>query len=266
MWTIRRPVERAVAALRDATREQILVAMLGIPRLLRHPVWHQVDPDQGAGQGVVLVPGFGVGQRSLTLASSWLRARGYVPADAHIGLNIGCTNDLVGRLERRLEQHAEATGRPVVLMGQSRGGGLARLVAIRKPDLVRGLVMMGTPVLDPLGAHPNVVRIARALTRLSAIGLPGLLDGDCFTGPCFRDNSAAMIAPLPTGIPAVAVYSQYDGIVPWRLCLDPYAECVEVGSTHTGMGLDPDVYTALEPRLAAWAATTVSTGALSRAS
>jgi hypothetical protein len=74
-----------------------------------------------------------------------------------------------------------------------------------------------------------------------------------------------MIAPLPAGVPAVTVYSQYDGIVPWQLCLDPYAECVEVGSTHTGMGLDPDVYTALEPRLAAWAATTTD-HALSRAS
>jgi pimeloyl-ACP methyl ester carboxylesterase len=265
MWTLRRPVERAVAALREAAREQILVAMLGIPRLLCHPVWRQVNPDQGGGQGVVLIPGFGVGRRSLALASTWLRVRGYVPADARIGFNVGCTSDLVGRLERRLEQHAEATGRPVVLIGQSRGGGLARLVAIRKPELVRGLVMLGTPVLDPLGAHPNVVRIARSLTRLSALGLPGFLDDDCFTGPCFQENSAAMIAPLPAGVPAVTVYSQYDGIVPWQLCLDPYAECVEVGSTHTGMGLDPDVYTALEPRLAAWAATTTD-HALSRAS
>ncbi|GGP77606.1 alpha/beta fold hydrolase [Saccharothrix coeruleofusca] len=238
-------------AVRAATREQVLVAMMDIPRLLRDPVWRAADPDQGRGTGVLLVPGFGFGDASLALTATWLRRRGYRPAPARIGLNVGCTSELVDRIERRLREHAEATGGPVVLLGQSRGGWLARLVAVRRPELVRGLVMLASPVLDPLGAHPSVVRVARALARLSAAGLPGLLDGDCFAGPCFEENIAAMAAPLE--VPAVAVYSREDRIAPWHLCQEPFAECVEVSSTHTGMGLDPDVYRALEPRLARWA-------------
>lgn len=241
-----------VGATRAAAREQVLlVAMLGIPRLLAHPTWRAVDPDEGRGLGVLLVPGFGFGDRSLQLARSWLRKRGYAPIGARIGLNVGCTTELVDRLERRLEAHAEATGGPVVLFGQSRGGGLARLLSVRRPELVRGLVMLASPVLDQLGAHPSVVRVARSLARLSAAGIPGLLDRDCFAGSCYDTNSTAMAQPLE--VPAIAVYSRNDLIAPWELCADPCADCIEVDSTHTGMGLDPEVYRLLAPRLAAWA-------------
>ncbi|WP_436497957.1 hypothetical protein [Actinokineospora sp. HUAS TT18] len=118
---------------------------------------------------------------------------------------------------------------------------------------MRGVAMLGSPVLDQLGAHPSVVRIAHWPARLSALGAPGLINQDCLAGQCFQINSTALAQPLPDGVPAGSVYSRNDGIVPWKLCLDPYAECVEVGSSHTGMRLDPDVFTALRDRLAAWA-------------
>jgi pimeloyl-ACP methyl ester carboxylesterase len=245
--------------IRDLVRqieaqEQLLIVTLGmVPRLLRDTAWRKVKAHQGNGLGVLLVPGFGCGDHTLTLTSRWLRARGYRPTGARIGLNVGCTTTLVDRLEERLVEHAEATGRRVVLLGQSRGGWLARLLAARRPDLVRGLVMAGSPVLDPLGANPNVVRAARFLTRLSTLGVPGLLDPDCFTGSCYRTHSAALTTPLPDGVPALAVYSRLDRIAPWQLCQDPSAECVEIRSSHTAMALHPDFYRAVEPRLAAWA-------------
>jgi hypothetical protein len=43
-------------------------------------------------------------------------------------------------------------------------------------------------------------------------------------------------------------------VVGWRSCQDPEAEWLEVGSSHTGMGTDPELYAALATRLAAWAA------------
>ncbi|UVS77360.1 alpha/beta fold hydrolase [Actinokineospora sp. UTMC 2448] len=232
-------------------RERVLAAMLGIPALIRHPVWRRADPEQGRGRGVVLIPGFGVGGSSLALVHSWLAARGYKPAGARIGLNVGCTTDLVKRLERRVKEMADRTGRRVVLLGQSRGGWLGRLVAVRRPELVRGLVMAGSPVLDPLGAHSKVVRVAQFLARLSAMGVPGLLNAACLSGDCMRTHRAALGAALP--VPALAVYSRQDAIVPWELCLDPCAECVEVSSSHTGMALDPAFFAAVQPKLAEWA-------------
>ncbi|HEX2133552.1 MAG TPA: alpha/beta hydrolase [Actinophytocola sp.] len=241
-----------------ASREQTLVvALTMVPRLLRHSVWHEARRNQGGGLGVLLVPGFGCGDWTLTMTGAWLRARGYRPAGARVGLNLGCTTDLVDRIEQRAAEHADRTGGPVVLLGQSRGGWLSRLVAVRRPDLVRGLVQIGSPVLDPLGASPAVIRAARVLTRLSTVGVPNLLDDDCFTGECFRVNSTALSEPLPDNVPALAVYSRLDRVAPWRLCQDPYAECVEIRSSHTAMALHPDFYQALRPRLAAWAKATV---------
>jgi pimeloyl-ACP methyl ester carboxylesterase len=241
--------------LRSAARESAFRALWDVPRLLRHPVWRNADPGQGNGLGVVLVPGFGAGEASLSPAAAWLRARGYLPVRSGVGFTVGCTADLLKKLLRSTEKHAERTGRPVVLLGQSRGGGLARMAAARRPDLVHGLVMLGSPVLDPLGAHPNVLRIARFLARLASAGVPGLLDDDCLRGPCFEENVKTLAEPLR--VPAISIFSRLDGIVPWQLCQDPCAECVEVRSTHTGMGFDPQVYEVLGPRLAAWVTGTI---------
>ncbi len=224
-----------------------------IPRLVRHPVWQARDPGQGGGTAVLLVPGFGVGDWSLSPLRTWLAARGYRPETSHTGLNLGCTTVLLRRLEHRLDALAASTGGRVVVVGQSRGGWLGRLVAVRRPDLVRALVMLAAPVLDPLGARPGSVRAARSLTRLAALGVRGVLDDDCFAGACYRTNRALLAARLPDDVPGVSVYSRHDTVAPWQLCQDPCAEGVEVTSSHVTMGLDPDVYTAVDSRLRAWA-------------
>ncbi|WP_439658428.1 alpha/beta fold hydrolase [Lentzea sp. HUAS TT2] len=242
---------RALRSLHSIAREHVGTAMLGI-QLMGHPAWRHADPDEGAGAGVLLVPGFGAADAALSPTSIWLAHRGYRPAGARIGFNLGCTTELVDRIEQRLEEHADTTGGPVVLIGHSRGGGLARLAAVRRPELVRGLVMLGSPVVDPMAANANVMLAAHALTRLAAVGVPGLMDRECFNGTCYENSTQALAGPLPHGVPAVSMYSRSDAVVPWRLSLDPSAECVEVNSTHIGMGVAPDVYTALRPRLAAW--------------
>lgn len=242
----------ALRSLRSVAREHAVTAKLGF-QLLADPVWRETDPGEGGGLGVLLVPGFGAADVSLSFVSTWLGHRGYRPAGARIGFNLGCTTELVDRIEQRLEEHADATGGPVVLVGHSRGGGLARLAAVRRPDLVRGLVMLGSPVVDPLAANPHVMLAARTLARLAAAGVPGLMNHECFNGTCHDDSVQALAVPLT--IPAVSMFSRDDAVVPWRLSQDPSAECVEVDSTHIGMGLAPDVYRVLQQRLAVWTPT-----------
>lgn len=56
------------------------------------------------------------------------------------------------------------------------------------------------------------------------------------------------------GTPVTAIYSQRDGVVDWRACLDHHFDRtthIEVRSTHLGLGLDPDVWFALARALAA---------------
>jgi pimeloyl-ACP methyl ester carboxylesterase len=224
--------------------------VLGVGRrgLRNHPIWTAAA--DGAGLGVVVVPGFGGADASMAVLRRWLARRGYAPTGAGLGLNLGCSAELTGRLERCVEDHVRATGGPVVLVGHSRGGWLGRLVAVRRPELVRGLVMLGTPVLDPLDARGVAQAVLRALLRLSAAGVPGVLDRDCVDGACRDATVAGLAAPLTP--PAVAVYSRGDGVVGWRSCLDPAAEWVEVRSSHTGMGIDPELYEMLARRLAEW--------------
>jgi pimeloyl-ACP methyl ester carboxylesterase len=222
---------------------------LTAPALLRHPVW-QAGTADGGGAGVVVVPGFAGADASMGMLRRWLERRGYAATGAGLGINVGCTEELADRLERRLDEHTERTGGPVALVGHSRGGLLARIVAVRRPDLVRGLAMLGSPVLDPLDAGGLATVVLPAVLRLSELGVRGLVDGDCLTGPCSAATVMGLAAPLP--VPAVAIYSRDDGVVGWRSCQDPEAEWVEVTSSHTGMGTDPAVYAALAPRLATW--------------
>jgi pimeloyl-ACP methyl ester carboxylesterase len=235
--------------LRRLVREFGPVFGVGRRALHRHPIWTD-GAAEGGGAGVVVVPGFGGADATMAVLRRWLTGRGYAAVGAGLGLNLGCTEDLVRRLERRVADHARATGGPVVLIGHSRGGWIGRLVAVRRPDLVAGVVMMGSPVLDPLDAHGVALAVLRILLVLARLGVPGVLDDDCLHGAC-RDTAAAGLA-APLGPPAVAIYSREDGVVGWRSCRDPGAEWVEVRSSHTGMGVDPELYGVLAPRLAGW--------------
>jgi len=58
----------------------------------------------------------------------------------------------------------------------------------------------------------------------------------------------------PVQVPLTTIFSRRDGVVDWRASLDHYsprAHHVEVGSTHTGLGLDPDVWVAVAEALGA---------------
>lgn len=242
---------RLARTLRVLGRDLGPVVQVTLPALLRHPVWTGAVAF-GGGRGAVVVPGFGGADWSMAVLRRWLARCGYRAVGGGLAMNLGCTADLVDRLERRAEALARATGGPVVLVGHSRGGLLCRMLAVRRPDLVAGLAMLGSPVLDPLDLRGAAGPVLRVLVRLSQAGVRGLLDDACLTGDCRDATAVGLSAPLR--VPALAVFSQDDRVVRWDACRDPSAEWVEVGSSHTGMGTDPDLYAALLDRLHRWAA------------
>ncbi|HET7046985.1 MAG TPA: alpha/beta fold hydrolase [Solirubrobacteraceae bacterium] len=194
---------------------------------------------------VLLVPGLMAGDASLAMLRGWLRRRGSCTSLAGMRLNVDCAERAVGRLEVRLRSLAESTGQRVVLIGQSRGGELARVLAVRNPDAVRTLVMLGSPVLDPLSVGRPVLTALRSVARLGDLGVPGTLTTECADGECceaFREHVRARLAP---DVRVVAIYSRSDGIVSWRACLDPGARQVEVESSHAGMSVNHEVYRVL---------------------
>jgi triacylglycerol lipase len=195
---------------------------------------------------VLLIPGFMAGDNSLGVMRHWLRRRGHRVSMSGMRVNVGCAERIVSRLQTHLERFAADSGGPVVLIGQSRGGALARALAVRDPDNVSGLVTLGSPVRDGLAVSPSVLRTVRWVARLGDLGVPGVFSTSCRDGECCEAFSEDLAAPLPDGLDAVAVYSRSDGIVDWRACLDPHAEQVEVDSSHCGMSVHPEVYRVLE--------------------
>lgn len=191
---------------------------------------------------VLLVPGFMASDQSLSVLKGWLRRRGSRAASAGMWINVDCGERTAAALDARVQRLAERTGREVVLIGQSRGGQLARVLAVRNSDVVGGLVMLGSPVLDPLQVGPAVLRAVRSVARLGDLGMPGMFSSECGDGACCATYREDLTAPLPQTTRALAIYSRSDGIVAWQSCLDPYARQIEVDSSHSGMSVHRDVY------------------------
>jgi pimeloyl-ACP methyl ester carboxylesterase len=190
---------------------------------------------------VLLVPGFMAGDLTLRAMSRTLRRRGFHTYRAHIRANVSCTAVAAAELEARIESIAIKRDSRVRVVGHSLGGMLARGLAVRRPDLISGIVTMGSPMLAPGAHHQLLTTSVDVLVRLSRAGVPGLMAEDCVAGDCARQSFGESREPLPDGVAFTAIYSKRDGIVDWRACVDPAARAVEVAASHVGMALDPSV-------------------------
>jgi pimeloyl-ACP methyl ester carboxylesterase len=219
---------RLVRRTRTDRRARAVLPYVGSHRVPAH------DP-------VLLIPGFMAGDPTLRAMSSFLRLQGFRTYRAQIVVNVGCTREAANRLERRLESIAVKRDRKVTIVGHSLGGMLARGLAARRPDLVEGIVTMGSPVLAPGAIHKVLAWDAQMLARLTRAGFRGMMGADCFGGECARLSFEESHLPVDPDLAFTAIYSRRDGIVDWRACLDPAAEQVEVRTSHCGMAVDPVV-------------------------
>jgi triacylglycerol lipase len=121
--------------------------------------------------------------------------------------------------------------------------------AARRPDLVAGIVTLGSPVLAPGAHHVSLARSVDLLVRLNRAGLRGLMAEDCVAGRCAQESFDQARAALSDDIDFTAIFSRRDGIVDWRACIDPAATAVEVRCSHVGMAFDPGVIAAVSAAL-----------------
>jgi pimeloyl-ACP methyl ester carboxylesterase len=222
--------------------------------LFRSSVWRGGGVPDGDGRPVLLIPGFMAGDGSMNTLTRWLRLNGYRTRRAGIRANVGCSEDYVTRLEGRLEQLFDETGQRVAIIGQSRGGVIARALATRRPDLVSGLVNLGAPTVNQLSAHPFVLAQVLFVGVLGTGRIPGMFRVSCLRGACCERFRADLANAFPSDVGYTALYSKTDGVVDWRACLDPAAEQIEVRASHLGMGLNAEVYAELGNALGRFAA------------
>ena len=157
---------------------------------------------------VLLVPGFLAGDSSLRPMSRSLRHDGFRTYRADIRANVGCTRAAAVQLEERLEEIALRRGSRVRIVGHSLGGMLARGVAASRPDLVSGIVTMGSPMLAPGAHHASLARSVDLLVRLNRAGMRGLMAEDCVAGHCAQESFDQARAPLPDDVDFTAIFSR----------------------------------------------------------
>ena len=222
----RRPGLWSLARESQALRELPRLAW-SLPDLTRQP--------RGAGDAVLVLPGFGTGDESTFLLRAYLRGLGYRVRGWGLGRNDGNVPDLIPRVADLVSRAAGEAG-PLRLVGWSLGGYLAREAARERPEAVDRIVTLGTPVVG----GPKYTVAAGFYSQRG-------YDLDEIEAEVERRNTV----PLET--PVTAVYSRRDAVVSWQACIDrcsPDVEHVEVASTHVGLGFSPDVYRIVARRLA----------------
>lgn len=182
----------------------------------------------------MLITGFGGTDRSLEPLRRFL---GHLGHDAR-AVGLGRMDDDVEanfpEVGRRCERLAEATGRPVGLIGWSIGGVLAREAARDHPGVVRRVITFGTPI----EGGPGYTALASRYTEERLRQIQELIEE--------RHEE-------PITVPVTAIRSRNDGVVNPDACIDrrtPGVENIEVSGTHLGMSLDPDVWSLIAARLA----------------
>ena len=191
--------------------------------LVRDPIFRGDGVVDGRGRPVLLIPGLPRGRRLALDDGRLAEARG-LPAEpsGH-------------RLERELLRRAccrgsrsgssgwwQQQGQPAAIVGQSRGGTLAKVLAHAAgrtscPAWWRSARRRSTrwPCTRWSGSRSRrSAGSARSAPR-------GSSSARASTATAARRFWEDLAQPLPRGVRLVSVYSKSDGVVDWRSCLDP---------------------------------------------
>ena len=206
---------------------QVVRAVARAPQLARVP--------RGGGRQVIDIPGWKAPEASMAPLRAYLRWLGYDASGWGLGVNTGDPERDAPILSERVAALFDQTGEKTALVGWSLGGVIARETARAVPHAVSRVITYGTPAIG--GPTYTVGADSYGQAESSRIRV-AIEDLD-------RDN--------PIQVPITAIFTRRDSIVDWAACIDRASaevEHVEVRSTHTGMGIDPDVWEIVATRLA----------------
>jgi len=248
--------------------------------LMRSDIWRGKGVRRGDGERVLAIPGLFVGDETLHFMRSWLSRLGYTPISTGIRSNIQCSEEVMTKLEAKLEHAVAIDGRRAHVVGQSRGGMLAHVLAVRRPDLVASVTTLGSPINGSADDFHPLLR--RNLTWLSRLGdaRRGYIATSCWVGApghqapghthehdhvldeerdaaelvdaaatCCEGFWPDLATAVPASVVATAVYSRTDGIVRAKACVAPGYRPVEISASHVGMATSAQAYHAIAETL-----------------
>ncbi len=180
---------------------------------------------KGDGHPVMVLPGFLASSFSTRPMRGLLKDLGYEPYDWGLGRNLKFNDrreaEMLAMLKRVYLRH----GRKVSLVGWSLGGVFARELAKTRPEFVRSVITLGSPLSGPDSAS-------------SAKRLFERINGKPTEEMKKRLETLSQNATVPT----TSIYTKTDGIVDWRGSVQSESaitENIEIPASHLGIGVNP---------------------------
>lgn len=217
--SIRLTIAEAVALIKPASKIDLGNLVAKVPK--------------GDGRTVLVMPPLGRGDACTTVVREFLTRIGYNAQGWNLGVNPGPTTRVLNGVADRLRELFDVGG-AVSLLGFSMGGLFARWLALRKPEFVRQVITVCSPIHEPARSFWFPL---------------GPLTG-FWRGHDLKTLAEEIARPLP--VPRTILFSREDGIVNWRSCVDASCpqDCVEITGPHTLIAHNPRVMTILADRLA----------------
>jgi len=187
---------------------------------------------QGNGEPVFVIPAFLTGDRFTYPLRRFLDRCGFRTFGWQRGVNWGPTPSALRHLDDRFEELHRELKTPINVVGISLGGLFARDLAQRRPESIRHVVTIASPV-----RLPTATPLEPLFHALSPVYSRDL-DFDRIS------------APLP--VPWTALYSRRDGIIAWESCVsaDANGRSFAVDAPHLVMSRNPDTLRLVVERLA----------------
>jgi pimeloyl-ACP methyl ester carboxylesterase len=153
-------------------------------------------------------------------------------------VNVGPTPRIVEGLARLCDRVSRQSGEPISIVGWSLGGIFARELARARPDQVRQVITLGSPIQMVEADSSSAEPMWKALRRYHAVSV---------------DRSVRDVDRPALVVPNTSIYSKSDGIVSWQACLierTDISENIRVLGSHCGLGFNASVIAAIADRLA----------------
>jgi pimeloyl-ACP methyl ester carboxylesterase len=225
-------------------------ALAEFVQLFADPLYYGVGAPRGDGRLALVLPGLFANDWYLWPLRSWLARVGFRPVRSTLAINAGCPERLSREVEEELARRRRRAPGPVILIGHSRGGILARAIAARLQDQASHLILLGSPVSLLLRTEQwssSAVAQAPAASRVAEAGIRArrALDPDCDVPACGCPFPADFARALSKQTKVVSIYSRDDPVVPPWAAPVPGAENVEVSGTHSGLAYNRATYRTL---------------------
>jgi pimeloyl-ACP methyl ester carboxylesterase len=225
-----------------------------LAHLLAHPIYTGRGVTRGDKRVVLVLPGLFASDLYLEPMHRWLRRIGYTPLRSTLLVNVGCPQELCEQVEAHLGAQMKLHPGRVAIIGHSRGGILAWVMAARLGATATNLILLGSPAPAVVRSMSGMslmsqtragARVAQASARARQI-----LDPDCDVPACGCPFPADLQKRLSPETKVTSIYSVEDPIVPKSACRVQGGSNIEVAGTHSGLPYNVEALRAIAGALA----------------